>query len=114
MTRNTGVTFSIVILCVALAGVFSCRQTPANNAPPSTAAPRMTTPVMDRVLKSGTIRASYAVAAPLCMKDPNTGQLSGVGVDILNEAGRRLSLKVAWVEETGWGALFEGLNTDRY
>ena len=70
--------------------------------------------VYDRVLKTGTIRASYASYPPYCIKDPNTGKLSGIFVEVLEEAGKRLDLKVNWVEEVGWGAIFEGLNSDRH
>jgi len=70
--------------------------------------------VYDRVIQSETIRASYAVYPPYCIKDPNTGKMSGLFVDALEEAGRRLGLKVQWTEEVGWGSIFEGLNSDRY
>jgi ABC-type amino acid transport substrate-binding protein len=70
--------------------------------------------VYDRVLQSGVIRASYAVYQPYCIKDPNTGKMSGLYVEVLEEAGRRLDLKVQWTEEVGWGAIFEGLNSDRH
>lgn len=70
--------------------------------------------VYDRVVQSGVIRASYANYPPYCIKDPNTGTMSGLYVDALEEAGRRLGLKVQWTEEVGWGAIFEGLNSDRH
>jgi ABC-type amino acid transport substrate-binding protein len=70
--------------------------------------------VYDRVVQSGVIKASYANYPPYCIKDPNTGKLSGIFVDTLDEAGRRLGLKVEWVEEVGWGAIFEGLNSNRH
>lgn len=70
--------------------------------------------VYDRVIQSGTIRASYAVYPPYSLKDPNTGKMSGLYVDALEEAARRLELKVQWTEEVGWGAIFEGLNSDRH
>jgi ABC-type amino acid transport substrate-binding protein len=107
-------TFAVLLALLITLGSLGCREWQNNGGSSSASRPQLTTPVLERVLKTSTIRASYAVAAPLRMKDPNTGQLSGVGVDILNEVGRRLGLKVAWVEETGWGALFEGLNSDRY
>jgi ABC-type amino acid transport substrate-binding protein len=72
-----------------------------------------TNSVYDRVTQSGTIRASYAVYPPYCIKDPNTGKMSGLFVDVLEEAGRRLGLKVEWTEEVGWGSIFEGLNANR-
>lgn len=69
--------------------------------------------VYARVLKSGTIRASYADYPPYAIKDAKTGQLSGIYVDTLNEVGKRLNLKVKWAEEVGWGAIFESLNSNR-
>jgi polar amino acid transport system substrate-binding protein len=70
--------------------------------------------VYDRVIKSGQIRASYADYPPYCIKDPNTGKLSGLMVDVLNEVGKRTGLEVKWTEEVGWGVIFEGLQSDRY
>lgn len=70
--------------------------------------------VYDRVMKSGTIRCGYGIFPPYCMKDPNTGKLSGIFVDILNEAGKNLSLKIDWAEEVGWANIIQGLETDRY
>jgi ABC-type amino acid transport substrate-binding protein len=70
--------------------------------------------VYDRVVQSGVIKASYASYPPYCIKDANTGELSGIFVDILEEAAGRLDFKVEWVEEVGWGAIFEGLNSNRH
>jgi len=68
----------------------------------------------DQVIRTGVIRASYADYPPYCIKDPKTKQLSGIMVDALNEAAKRLQLKVNWTEEVGWGTIFEGLNSNRY
>jgi len=66
-----------------------------------------------RVLAAGKIRAAYAVYEPLCVRD-ESGKLAGIGVEILEEAGRRLNLEVEWTEEVGWGTIFEGLQGERY
>lgn len=101
---------SAVALLVAfsslLVGLQGCKLGPATTAARPT--------VYDRVLKSGVIRASYANYPPYCIKDPNSGELTGVFVEALEEMGRRLELKVDWTEEVGWGAIFEGLNSDRH
>jgi len=110
MKRTILVTSCISIIWLALITIWLV--TPGGNSERGETA--NTTPVLDRVLESGTIRASYAVFEPLCMKDPNSGELSGIGVDLLEEVGKRLELRVEWVEETGWGVLFEGLNTARF
>lgn len=97
----------ISILILAIIAFTGCGQAPTVQAQ---AKPSL----YDRVIASGVIRASYANYPPYCIKDPNTGKLSGIFVEVLNEAGKRLGLKVEWVEEVGWGAIFEGLNSDRH
>jgi len=68
----------------------------------------------DRVLRSGKIRAAYAVYPPFCMKDPNTGKMSGIGVEALELIAKKLGLTVEYTEEVGWGSMIEGLQTNRY
>lgn len=70
--------------------------------------------VYARVMERGTIRCGYGIYNPGCMKDPNTGKLSGIGVDTLELAAKNLGLKVEWTEEVGWGTMIEGLQTNRY
>ena len=70
--------------------------------------------VYERVKQRGSIRCAYAIYNPGCMKDPNTGTLKGIGVDALQLLAKQNGLKVEWVEEVGWGAMIEGLQTDRY
>lgn len=48
------------------------------------------------------------------MKDINTGEMSGIYYDYLNQLGEVLSLKVQWVEETGFGPHVEALKNDRF
>ncbi len=68
----------------------------------------------DRVLRTGKIRAGYAVYYPLCIKDPNTGKLSGIGVEALQLVAKKLGLEVEFNEEVGWGNMIEGLRNNRY
>jgi len=69
--------------------------------------------VYDRVMKAQAIRCGYVINFPSCYRDPNTSTLRGYSVDCVEEMGRRLDLKIEWVEETTWGTMFEGLS-DRY
>ena len=68
----------------------------------------------DRIIKSGKIRCGYFLFPPLAMIDPETGELSGITVDIFNQIGKNLSLEVEWTEETTFAGLFPGLKTNRY
>ncbi|EKD75924.1 MAG: extracellular solute-binding protein family 3 [uncultured bacterium] len=66
------------------------------------------------VLANGEIRAGYVVDPPAMIKDPNTGELSGIFYDTLEAAGKNLDLKINWVEEAGWSTMIEGLTAGRY
>ncbi len=70
--------------------------------------------IYDRVVKSGKIRCGYLVYPPGCMKDPNSGKLSGIGIDTIELVAKKLGLAVEWTEEVGWGTMLEGFNTGRY
>ncbi|MFH1373443.1 MAG: ABC transporter substrate-binding protein [bacterium] len=67
-----------------------------------------------KVLKAGAIRCSYVAYPPYCIKDPNTGNMTGIFVEVMEEVGRKLELKIEWVEEVGWGTIFEGFESGRY
>jgi polar amino acid transport system substrate-binding protein len=68
----------------------------------------------DRVIQSGKIRCGYVIDPPGCIKDPNTGKLSGIGIEAVELIGKKLGLVIDWTEEVGWGTMLEGLQTGRY
>lgn len=80
----------------------------------SSAHPTAPATVYDHVIKSGVIRTGYVIYPPGSIKDPNTGKLSGIFVEALEQAASNMGLKVQWAEEVGWGSMIEGLNTGRY
>jgi len=100
---------ALLALALAIAAIaIGLRASPGSGLVPTQPS------VFDRVVKSNQLRASYAVYPPYCIKNANTGKLSGICVEVLEEAAQRLKLKVEWVEEVGWGSIFEGLNSDRH
>ncbi len=68
----------------------------------------------DRVIRTQTIRCSYLVYPPYFMKDANSGALSGVSHDIMEQIGKNANLKIEWTEEVGYDNIFSGLDTNRY
>lgn len=66
-----------------------------------------------RVLESGTLRCGYALWPKYLEKDPNTGTLSGLSVDYVEELAKSLNLKVEWAEEVGWAEFAEALKHGR-
>lgn len=67
----------------------------------------------DRVMRTQTIRCGYAAWAPLLIKDPNTGQMSGISHDYVEAMGAALKLKIDWAEEVGWGDFPAALESGR-
>jgi len=70
--------------------------------------------VYDRVRRTGTIRCGYVIWPPLLIKDANTGNFSGSAYDYMNAIAKELDLKLEWVEETGWGNFYAGLEYDKF
>lgn len=68
----------------------------------------------DRVMKEGKIRCGYIPYAPGLIKDPNTGEFSGIFFSTVEEVAKNLELEVEWTEEVGWGSMIEGLLNNRY
>jgi len=96
----------LIVLAFALV-LFSC----SNNTKESSNSDMA---VYDRVINSGTIKASYLSYPPACMKDTKTGEMSGIFVEVLQKACDNLGLKLQWTEEVGWAAQIEGLENNRY
>jgi polar amino acid transport system substrate-binding protein len=67
-----------------------------------------------KVMASGTLRVGYVAYPPYIIKDPNTGQLSGIFYDLTNQLASQLALKVEWVEGAGYGTIFTDLDSNRY
>ena len=68
----------------------------------------------DRILRTNTIRCGYILYPPAVIKDPNSGELSGIAVEIMNKIAARLSLKIDWTEETTFATNVQGLQSNRY
>jgi len=81
---------------------------------PATEASAPSESAYDRVMRTGTIRCGYTPYSVGLMKDPNTGQMSGIYHDIITRLAENLGFKISWVEEVGWSGQIEGLNTKRY
>ncbi|MDD3182512.1 MAG: transporter substrate-binding domain-containing protein [Alphaproteobacteria bacterium] len=71
-------------------------------APQTSAAPKQET-TFERVMRTRVLRCAYLPYPPEIIKDPNTGKLSGYIVDITEEIGHQLNLKIEWTTELGFG-----------
>jgi len=70
------------------------------------------TSVLDRVQKSGVLRCGYVSFDPYLKKDPNTGKITGVTVDYLEQTAARQGLKIDWAQEINIDQVFEAIDYD--
>jgi len=68
----------------------------------------------DRVMRTNTLRCGYVVFPPWMDKDPNTGKLSGIGYELTEALGKRMNLKIDWVEETNFATIGAALQNNRF
>ncbi len=81
-------------------------------AEPSQTKPQET--AFERIMRTGTIKCGYVVIPPQLARDPNTGEISGIGADLTHEIAKRLNLKVEWTEEVSFATMTEGFKAGRY
>ncbi len=67
----------------------------------------------DRVMRTKTFRCGYVVHPPHVIKLSGSDKPSGVVVDVMNETGRLLDIKIDWAEELGWGTTVEAMRSGR-
>lgn len=102
---------SILALIVALAALAVVTLRPAGNVAVVPAEKKET--AFERVMRTNTIRCGYGIWAPGLVKDPQTGQFSGIFYDYLEALGKHTGLKIEWVEEIPWADYPAALNTGR-
>ena len=71
-------------------------------------------PAYDRVMKTRTIRCGWVNYPPATYKDPNTGQLQGIFVDVMDNVGKQLDMKIDWSFETTWASFYEDIRTQKF
>jgi polar amino acid transport system substrate-binding protein len=106
MKQGIGFLLTVAVAAVVAWGVVHVGQS-------QTGAPIASTqPVYDRVMQSKTLRCGYVVYPPTVIKDPNTGVISGLMHDVIENAAAKMGLKVEWTEEFNWGNYLTGLQYD--
>lgn len=70
--------------------------------------------VYDRVMRTGTIRCGYLIYPGQFDVDPNTGKLTGIMPDILEELGKVMGIEIDYTEEVGAVNMILGLESGRY
>jgi polar amino acid transport system substrate-binding protein len=68
---------------------------------------------VQRIDKEKVLRVGWAVWHPYLFRDPKTNRLEGITYDLVNEMGRKMGVKIQWVED-GWSTLPAGIQADKF
>ncbi|MDD3182441.1 MAG: transporter substrate-binding domain-containing protein [Alphaproteobacteria bacterium] len=96
---------SRLLILVFMAFVGCDPQSSAKNKADSTLA---------HIRTSHEISCGYLIYSPYIRRDANTGQLSGIFYDVMEQIGQNAGLKIRWAEEVGFQNIIPGLDGGRY
>ena len=63
----------------------------------------------ERVMRTQILRCGYGSWDPGVIRDPQTGQMTGLYVELIEEMARIAKIKVQWASEVDWGQISTGL-----
>ena len=67
----------------------------------------------DRVIETGKLKVGYISYPPSFIKDPNSGEYSGIFHEVLQKIGKKLGVEIEYIEELGWGSMIEAIKMGR-
>ena len=69
---------------------------------------------LDKIMATKTLRCGYIEYPPYVSKDVNTGEMSGLMVDVMEQVAKKMDIKLEWSYETTWATMFEDLKMNRF
>lgn len=103
LMRRTGLILTLILSVVIATGIASQRIATAQQPPD---------PRVADLVRAGKLRAGVGVVAPhWAVKDPGTGELRGVAVDVARALATRLGIELVVVEYPSPPAVLDGLKT---
>jgi len=102
-----------LIFAAVLGGLIVLAGIKILGAPSETKPTVQTQSAFDRVLATHTLRCAYASYDPFLIVGQDK-KITGIFHDAVEEAAKRLGLKVEWTEEVGYGNINTGFATGRY
>lgn len=73
----------------------------------------LTTSRLAQVKKSKELRVGYAVYPPYIEKDPQTGEVSGFGIEVVREIASQMNVKPIFIE-SNWNTFIADLQVDKF
>ena len=102
---------ALVVAIIALVSAFwrSSSQTSVSNDVGSHGLPGL----LQRIESTGELHAGYGVYPPYTQENPNTKEVSGFSVDIINQIAKDLKCKIVW-HRLNWNTMSADLKRGEY
>lgn len=94
-----------------LGALFVCGLLAVSAAGPSAMA--QTQSALQTIQQRGTVKVGWAVWFPYAYRDPKTNELAGASIDLIENLGKELGVKVEWVEDSV-ATLVAGLQSNKF
>lgn len=99
---------ALIVIIAAITGFAA-----AQYAAPKTTVKKAETR-FDQIKRTGVIRCGYTIWPPAISRDPNTGQISGIFYDLMEEIGKKMDLEIKWTTEVSPAHMFTDMSSNRY
>lgn len=111
-TKSGIATVAIILAIIAVVfSAFAIYRSGSKVSPQPTAKEELT--LLSRIDKTGELHAGYGVYPPYTEEDPNTKEVSGFSVDIINQIAKELKCKVVW-HRLNWNTMSADLKRGEY
>ncbi len=100
---------AIIMLCLLFIIFLGCSQEESEIKQYTSGVPGL----LERLDKTGELHAGYGVYPPYTKENPNTKEVSGFSVDVINQIAKELKSKVVW-HRLNWNTMSADLKRGEY
>lgn len=111
--KSRAMVVAVLALVIAVAGLFASTRKPDNGGGPTQISEKAVLGLLERIEKTDELHAGYGVYPPYTQEDPNTKDVSGFSVDIINHIANELQCKVVW-HRLNWNTMSADLKRGEY
>jgi ABC-type amino acid transport substrate-binding protein len=108
---NIAITIAIIAILFSISNVFINNRSNIASIDGQSIKPIPT--LLDKVDKTGELHVGYGVYPPYTIEDPNTQEVSGFSVDIINQIAKELNVKIVW-HRLNWNTMSADLKRGEF
>lgn len=111
--KRSNIAFIVAIIAVLLSTGSVYIQKRSNNTSIDNPGNNSIPTLLDKLDKTGELHVGYGVYPPYTMEDPNTQEVSGFSVDVINQIAKELNVKVVW-HRLNWNTMSADLKRGEF